>query len=116
MACIKTAARRVPFFRSVAKAVLLTMIEQRQGAIVNIVSVNGSTAFGEDAYSAGKAGVINLTRNMACKYGQHNIRTNVICPGTIQTPLWQPQLAENPQLFEEMAAEFYPLGARGAAG
>jgi NAD(P)-dependent dehydrogenase (short-subunit alcohol dehydrogenase family) len=28
---------------------------------------------GEEAYSAAKAGVINLTKNMAVKYGQHNI-------------------------------------------
>jgi NAD(P)-dependent dehydrogenase (short-subunit alcohol dehydrogenase family) len=91
-----------------SKAVLPVMIAQRRGAIVNISSVNGLTAFGEEAYSAGKAGVINLTRNMACKYGQHHVRVNVICPGTIQTPLWQPRLAADPDIFTKLA-EMYPL-------
>lgn len=95
-----------------AKAVLPTMIAQRRGAIVNIASVNGMSTFGEEAYSAGKAGVINLTRNMATKYGQHNVRVNVICPGTIQTPLWQPRLEQDPQLFEKLA-DWYPLGRVG---
>ena len=95
-----------------SKAVLPTMIDQKQGAIVNIASVNGLSAFDEEAYRAGKAGVINLTRNMACKYGHHNIRTNVICPGTIQTPLWDERLAENPQVFAELA-EWFPLGRVG---
>lgn len=95
-----------------SKAVLPMMIEQRQGAIINIASVNGLSTFGEEAYSAGKAGVINLTRNMATKYGQHNVRVNVICPGTIQTPLWQPRLDADPQLFEKLA-DWYPLGRVG---
>lgn len=95
-----------------SKAVLPTMIEQRRGAIINIASVNGISTFGEEAYSAGKAGVINLTRNMATKYGQYNVRVNVICPGTIQTPLWQPRLEADPQLFEKLA-DWYPLGRVG---
>ena len=95
-----------------SKAVLPTMIAQRRGAIVNISSVNGLTALGEEAYSAGKAGVINLTKNMACKYGPDNVRVNVICPGTIQTPLWQPRLAKDPQIFEKLA-DMYPLGRVG---
>lgn len=95
-----------------SKAVLPTMIAQRRGAIINIASVNGLSTFGEEAYSAGKAGVINLTRNMATKYGQHNVRVNVICPGTIQTPLWQPRLVADPQLFEKLA-DWYPLGRVG---
>lgn len=95
-----------------SKAVLSTMIERRRGAIINIASVNGISTFGEEAYSAGKAGVINLTRNMATKYGQYHVRVNVICPGTIQTPLWQPRLEADPQLFEKLA-DWYPLGRVG---
>ena len=50
-----------------SKALLPGMIERRYGAIVNIASVNGLTGLGEEAYSAAKAGVINLTQNMAIK-------------------------------------------------
>jgi NAD(P)-dependent dehydrogenase (short-subunit alcohol dehydrogenase family) len=60
------------------KAVLPGMIGQQSGTIVNIASVNGLTGLGEEAYSAAKAGVINLTQNMALKYGRFNVRANVI--------------------------------------
>jgi len=95
-----------------SKAVLPTMIVQKSGAIVNIASVNGLTALGEEAYSAAKAGVINLTQNMAIKYGRFNVRANIICPGTIQTPIWQPQLERDPQIFERLIP-WYPLGRVG---
>lgn len=95
-----------------SKAVLPTMIEQHRGTIINIASVNGLTGLGEEAYSAAKAGVINLTRNMALKYGQYNVRVNVICPGTIQTPIWQPRLQADPQILEKLA-RWYPLGRVG---
>lgn len=94
------------------KAVLPGMIERRSGAIVNIASVNGLTGLGEEAYSAAKAGVINLTQNMALKYGRFNVRANVICPGTIQTPIWQTQLEKDPDIFERLTP-WYPLGRIG---
>ena len=95
-----------------AKAVLPNMIEQQAGAILNIASVNGLTGLGEEAYSAAKAGVINLTKNMAIKYGQHNVRVNVICPGTIQTPIWKERYDQNPNVFDQLAP-WYPLGRVG---
>src|SRR5919202_1589517 len=58
------------------RAVLPGMLERRAGAIVNIASVNGLTALAEEPYSAAKAGVINLTRNMAVKNSQPGLRVN----------------------------------------
>ncbi|MEZ4712535.1 MAG: glucose 1-dehydrogenase [Caldilineaceae bacterium] len=95
-----------------SKAVLPTMLAQKRGAIVNIASVNGLTGLSEEPYSAAKAGVINLTHNMAIKYGQHNVRVNVICPGTIQTPIWQSRVDKDPTVFEKLA-NWYPLGRVG---
>lgn len=95
-----------------SKALLPGMIERRYGAIVNIASVNGLTGLGEEAYSAAKAGVINLTQNMAIKYGRHNVRVNVICPGTIHTPIWEPILQKDPHVFEKLA-RWYPMGRVG---
>jgi NAD(P)-dependent dehydrogenase (short-subunit alcohol dehydrogenase family) len=92
--------------------VLPTMIGQKNGAIVNIASVNGLTGLGEEAYSAAKAGVINLTQNMALKYGRYHVRANVICPGTIQTPIWQAHLEKDPHIFERLTP-WYPLGRVG---
>src|SRR5438876_6685240 len=65
------------------RAVLPSMLEQRRGAIVNISSVNGLIGLGEEAYSAAKAGVINLTQNLAIRYAGQGVRANVICPGTV---------------------------------
>lgn len=90
------------------KALVPGMIERRRGAIVNIASVNGLMGIGEDAYSAAKAGMINLTQNMATRYGEFGVRANVICPGTIRTPIWRERLQREPRVFEQLA-KWYPL-------
>ena len=64
------------------------MKARRSGAIVNIGSVNGLAALGDAAYSAGKAGLISLTQSLALEFGRYNIRANIVCPGTVRTPLW----------------------------
>ena len=95
-----------------SKAILPGMIERKSGAIINITSVNGMFAVGEEAYSAAKAGMINLTQNMALKYGQYGVRVNTIAPGTIQTPIWAPRLEKDPDAFVKIA-RWYPLGRVG---
>ena len=91
-----------------SKAVLPRMIEQKQGSIVNISSVNGLLGFGEDAYGAAKAGMINLTQNMAVRYGPHGVRVNCIAPGTIRTPAWKERLSRDPNVFTNLS-RWYPL-------
>jgi NAD(P)-dependent dehydrogenase (short-subunit alcohol dehydrogenase family) len=58
------------------------MVANRRGAIVNIGSVSShlplSRVFG---YSASKAAVLNLTRNIAHDFGTTGVRVNCICPG-----------------------------------
>jgi NAD(P)-dependent dehydrogenase (short-subunit alcohol dehydrogenase family) len=95
-----------------SRALLPDMLARRQGAIVNIASVNGLMGIGEEAYSAAKAGVINLTKNLAVRYGPRGVRANVICPGTIQTPIWQNRVDQDPTVFERLA-QWYPLGRVG---
>lgn len=59
------------------------------GAIVNTASVAGLRGSVRlHAYSAAKAGVINLTRSIAAEVGGDNIRVNCVCPGIISTPIW----------------------------
>jgi meso-butanediol dehydrogenase / (S,S)-butanediol dehydrogenase / diacetyl reductase len=95
-----------------SKAVLPGMIEGGGGVIVNIASVNGMAFFANEAYSAAKAGMINLTRSMAVRYGRHGIRVNAIAPGTIRTPLWQERVDKEPAIFERLV-RWYPLGRVG---
>jgi meso-butanediol dehydrogenase/(S,S)-butanediol dehydrogenase/diacetyl reductase len=91
-----------------SKAVLPGMIERNRGVILNISSVNGLYGIGEEPYSAAKAGMINLTQNMAVKYGPKGVRVNCICPGSIETPIWGERVKEEPQIFEKLA-KWYPL-------
>jgi NAD(P)-dependent dehydrogenase (short-subunit alcohol dehydrogenase family) len=58
------------------------MIDQGGGSIVNIGSVTSHLPLSRVfAYSASKAGVLNLSRNIAHDFGQKGVRVNVICPG-----------------------------------
>lgn len=98
----------------VSKAVLPYMIAQKSGVIVNISSVNGQSGIGEEAYSAGKAGLENLTRNLAVRYGPDGIRCVAVAPGTIETEAWRERLTNNPRTLENLK-KFYPLGRIGKA-
>ena len=95
-----------------SQAVLPSMIERKRGVIVNITSVNGLSALGNEAYSAAKAGVINLTQGIAVRYGHHGIRCNAIAPGTIRTPIWQERIDRDPVVFQRLV-KWYPLGRVG---
>jgi NAD(P)-dependent dehydrogenase (short-subunit alcohol dehydrogenase family) len=65
------------------------LIAQGQGgSIINTASIAGLRGGGgPQAYSAAKAGVINLTQTTAVELAQHRVRVNAICPGIIVTPL-----------------------------
>ena len=92
-----------------AYAVLPGMKTRRSGAIVNIGSVNGLLALGDAAYSAAKAGMISLTRALALEFGRYNIRANIVCPGTVRTPLWNDRASRNPEVLRQLE-RWYPLG------
>ena len=94
------------------RQVLPAMIERGRGAIVNIASVNALGAYSCMPYSAAKAGVVNLTQNMAMQYGRHGIRVNAVCPGTVRTPIFGPLLAKDPH-FLDRVARLYPCGRIG---
>ena len=68
------------------KGVLPFMMQQKNGAIVNIGSVQ-SLVGGRNsaAYTSIKTALVGFTRSIAYDYGPHNIRANVICAGAITT-------------------------------
>ena len=98
-----------------AKVVLPAMIEQRSGSIVTIASVEGiEGAEGGSTYNASKGGVILLTRNLAMDYGRLGIRANAICPGFIDTPLFQSVLGGEPFTeYRERIRDQHKLGRFG---
>jgi meso-butanediol dehydrogenase / (S,S)-butanediol dehydrogenase / diacetyl reductase len=91
----------------------LPALRASRGCIVNIASVNALMAIGKiHMYSAAKAGLLSLTRTLAFEHGPAGVRVNAICPGTIQTEVWEPVLERRPNLMQEIA-RFYPLGHVG---
>jgi len=78
------------------KAVLPTMREHRSGSIITIASIEGiEGSEGGSAYDASKGVVVLLTKNIALDYGRLGIRVNTICPGMIETPLFQATLGDD---------------------
>lgn len=66
------------------------MQARKLGSIVNTASVAGiRSGAGGNAYSASKAGVINLTMTAACDLGNDNVRVNAVCPGLVETGMTQ---------------------------
>jgi 3-oxoacyl-[acyl-carrier protein] reductase len=73
---------------NLTKAVLQTMLKQRNGSIINMSSVVGvSGNAGQSNYSASKAGIIGFTKSVAKEVGSRNIRCNSIAPGFILTEM-----------------------------
>jgi NAD(P)-dependent dehydrogenase (short-subunit alcohol dehydrogenase family) len=64
------------------------MLQQGEGAIVNVASVAGLSGIGDRAaYNASKHGLIGLTRTLASEWGGRGIRTNAVCPGWVKTEM-----------------------------
>jgi NAD(P)-dependent dehydrogenase (short-subunit alcohol dehydrogenase family) len=73
----------------VGQAVARGMAERKQGgSIVNIASILGTRIIpGVASYTAAKAGLLQLTRQMAVELARHSIRVNAIAPGYIASDI-----------------------------
>jgi 3-oxoacyl-[acyl-carrier protein] reductase len=93
------------------RAAVRRMVASGGGRLVHVSSVNALTGIGLTAYSAAKSGIVGLSRVVASQYGTHGVRSNVVCPGTIDT-----DSAERKRADEALRAEWvdqYPLGRFG---
>jgi NAD(P)-dependent dehydrogenase (short-subunit alcohol dehydrogenase family) len=99
----------------VCKQVLRPMMAQRSGSIVNFASVEGLQGTeGGSAYNASKGGVVLLTKNLAIDYGRLGIRVNCICPGFIETPMFEAVFSsEHMRTFRDRYREDHMLGRFG---
>jgi NAD(P)-dependent dehydrogenase (short-subunit alcohol dehydrogenase family) len=86
-----------------SQAVGKVMVTQRGGKIINIASVAGlrgaSPEFQAIGYHASKGGVIAFTKDLACKWGIHNIQVNAIAPGWFPTNMSQVIIERNKDAF-----------------
>ena len=61
---------------------------KRGGAIVNIASIGGLRILqGVVGYTAAKAGLVQMTKQLAVEWARHGIRVNALCPGYVETPI-----------------------------
>jgi len=70
--------------------VLLSMMRERWGRIINITSVVGEAGNpGQSNYAASKAGLIGLTKSLAQEMASRNVTVNAVAPGFIDTDMTQ---------------------------
>ena len=98
-----------PVFR-LAKAVLRGMMKARQGRIIQIGSVVGSSGNpGQANYAAAKAALLGFTKSLAAEVGSRNITVNCVAPGFIDTDMTK----DLPDTARETMLSRIPLGRLG---
>jgi NAD(P)-dependent dehydrogenase (short-subunit alcohol dehydrogenase family) len=90
------------------KYAIMEMLKQEplgtgsRGKIVNIASVAALIGLGNHpAYSASKAAVVNLTRQLAVTFGPQRINVNAVCPGLIPTAMTRPTSSATEQWHKD---------------
>lgn len=100
-----------------SQAAIPEMQKRGGGAIVNTGSMWASQAIGatpSSAYSAAKAGVHALTRNLAIEFASDHIRVNTVAPAVVETPVYNTFLNED-EVKDVLTGfnDFHPLGRNG---
>jgi 3-hydroxybutyrate dehydrogenase len=96
------------------KACIKHMYKQNSGALIYIGSVHSYEASPlKSAYVAAKHGILGFARAVAKEGAKHNVRSNVICPGFVLTPLVEKQIPEQARelgISEERVVKEIMLG------
>lgn len=95
---------------------IAAMLKSGGGAIVNNASVLGLVGMsGMSVYVASKHAVIGLTRTAALEYAKQGIRVNAVCPGVIETPMFDRFAGDAKQRVETMneMSSIHPIGRIG---
>ncbi len=104
-------------FRMAREVAKNAMIPAGYGRIINIASMYGlvgNKIAPASPYHAAKGGVVNLTRALACEWGDKGITVNAICPGYFETPLTKETLES--EFFQNYARTMIPMARYGREG
>ena len=88
----------------------------KRGRIVNVSSDAARVgSSGEAVYAACKAGLIGFSKTIAREHARHNINVNVVCPGIVNTKLYEDYKkgARNPDKLDDAFRRAIPLGRLG---
>lgn len=95
-----------------SRSAIVTLMKQREGAIVNISSASGLIGLaGQVNYAASKAGMIGMTRALAKEVARFGITVNAVAPGFIDTDM----IAELPQKVQDQVLKQIPMARLGDA-
>ena len=97
----------------VSRTIIPLMRDAGGGSIINMASESAFVGFPmHPAYTSSKAAVVHLTRSMAVRYAENNIRVNSLCPGTINTELYKEFLEQqdDPEGINKEITDLHPLG------
>ncbi len=90
-----------------SKLIIPKMKKNKFGSMVHISSVDALSGDNkpQDAYGASKAAMIRLSKSLAIQFSSYNIRSNIILPGPIETPMqnrWKKNLKSKKQLSKSI--------------
>jgi len=92
------------------RAEIPPMVDQGQGAIVNVAGAFGLIGFsGIPAYVAAKHGVVGLTKAASLEYAKTGVRINAICPGVTHTPMVERATGNDPEVEAQFSSQM-PIG------
>ena len=90
------------------------------GRIISVASQAGKTGYARlTPYCASKAGIVLFTQAMAKEVGEHKIKVNCVCPGTIDTPLLRGAgmgIQASDDLFKQLIGAVLPTIPLGRIG
>ncbi|MFO0887628.1 MAG: SDR family oxidoreductase [Isosphaeraceae bacterium] len=101
-----------------ARAVVPVMKHQKDGLFLNTGSISSVVGIpGQGAYGPSKGAVIQVTRQMAIEYAADGIRSNAVCPGTVDTPLLRKAAdsSGDPAGFLKGLHDAHPIGRIASA-
>jgi NAD(P)-dependent dehydrogenase (short-subunit alcohol dehydrogenase family) len=102
---IMTINAKAVFFAS--QAVLPAMIAAKRGSIVSLASMAGKIGSKTNLpYNASKAAVVSMTKSLALAHAADGIRVNCVCPGFVETDMWQMVARDQSKLLGMTPDEF----------